>query len=155
MRRFKKRYSGVNINSVAILEKEAQLLNIYGLRNKKQIQKAKYLFGAWKRTYRSYVVENKTIKNLTTKLYRLGILQTPKPTLNTIEKFNLQSILKRRLQSVVKNKYNLTPFQARHYITSGLVFVDQKRISQPSFLVRTQNEEKIRLKIKSKDCQSG
>ncbi len=131
------------------LEKELALVGRYGLRNKKELWVANSLL----RTYRKQATsilgleESERIKKereLIKKLSRLGLLDE-NAVLDDVLGLSIEDILERRLQTMlVKLNLAKTPYQARQLIVHGHVYIGDRRVSAPGYLVTKEEESMIK-----------
>ncbi|MCQ5362907.1 MAG: 30S ribosomal protein S4 [Candidatus Methanomethylicia archaeon] len=131
------------------LEKELALVGKYGLRNKKELWVANSLL----RTYREQATsilgleESERIKKereLIKKLSRLGLLDE-NAVLDDVLGLSIEDILERRLQTMlVKLNLAKTPYQARQLIVHGHVYIGDRRVSAPGYLVTKEEESMIK-----------
>ena len=136
------------------LEREAQLVIKYGLRNKRELWRFENILRKYRRVARDLLSKvnlpgregelarakaNAVIK----KLVRLGILKED-ATLDDILNLTVEDFLERRLQTLV---YRLglakTIKQARQLITHGHIAIDGRRVTAPSYIVEKEEESKI------------
>ncbi|MCD6381099.1 MAG: 30S ribosomal protein S4 [Candidatus Odinarchaeota archaeon] len=130
------------------LIEELELIGKYGLRNKRELWRHKTMLRNVRHNARKLLAltgeeREKIQKELTGRLYRLGILDED-ATLDDILSLTVESILERRLQTMV---YRLglakSIYQARQLITHGHIALDGQVIKAPSFLIPRGFEEKI------------
>lgn len=133
---------------VDVLEEELKTLGQYGLRNKKELWRHKSMVSRFRAIARSLLSTStagrgKLEKQLLGRLSRLGIL--PKTAaLNDVLDLTLETILERRLQTLVFRKGLATSlYQARQLITHGHIAIGNRRVSSPSYLVKENEEAKI------------
>ncbi|MDD4250720.1 MAG: 30S ribosomal protein S4 [Candidatus ainarchaeum sp.] len=128
--------------------KEKQLKELYGLKNKKEFYRAETIIRAKRATARKLLALNlqtrlKRESELLTSLKKIGIL-TKTPTLDDVLTLNVESILERRLQTIVwrKGLANTTK-QARQFITHGHIAINGKKVNIPSYIVTFDEENNI------------
>ena len=130
------------------IKDERQLINGYGLQNKKEIWKAESLLRKFKGQAKSLIARRdeqskKEEKQLKEKLERLGLI-SKNAKLDDILSLNIKDILDRRLQTLLfKQKLARTAKQARQFILHGHVFVGEKKMNMPSYYVFADEENKI------------
>ena len=67
-------------------------------------------------------------------------------TLDDVLNLQVTDLLSRRLQTIVQKKlYFKTPYQARQAIVHGHVMIGDSVVTIPSYIVKTEEETKIRL----------
>lgn len=130
-------------------EKELQIK--YGLKNKREVWRAKSLIRNLRRQARLLVARLRTgekqaekeKEQLLKRLIRLGIL-TENSSLDDVLALNIESILSRRLQTLVYLKgFVYTPRQARQLIIHGHIAINGRKVNIPSYLVRKEEENVI------------
>ncbi|MDP6642032.1 MAG: 30S ribosomal protein S4 [Candidatus Nanoarchaeia archaeon] len=136
------------------IEEEKQILNEYGLRNKKEIWKIDSLLRRFRSQAKQLIATRtdqarKEEKLLIVKLAKLGLLNE-ESHLDDVLGLNLRDVLERRLQTLVYRK-NLarSAEQARQFIIHGHVVIDNKKITVPSYLVKKDEEDKLNFLPKS------
>ncbi|MBS7640566.1 MAG: 30S ribosomal protein S4 [Candidatus Bathyarchaeia archaeon] len=131
-----------------VLRSELLLLGQYGLRNKRELWRAKAMLSkirAMARSLLSMPVEKRAEleAKLLGKLKRLGILSEG-AVLDNVLDITVENILERRLQTIVFRKgLAKTPYQARQLIVHGHIAIGGKRVYSPGYLVKRDEEEEI------------
>ncbi len=134
------------------IKEEWELKKKYGLKNKREIWKAKSILRNFRGQARNLQARlrygdpqaEKQQKQLFTKLIRLGILEESNATLDAILSLTVEDILRRRLQTVVYLKgLARTPRQARQFIVHGHIAINGRRVTIPGYLVRRDEENAI------------
>lgn len=128
------------------IDEEHKLKERFGLRNLKEVWIAASELRRIRRNVRS-VLSGKAGaevgKDIIARLAKYSIV-APNATLDDLLVINIDSILNRRLQTIVTNKgMAKTVRQARQLITHGFIAVDGKRVTAPGFMVPAQEEGKI------------
>lgn len=130
-----------------ILE-EKVLLKDYGLKNKKEIWKMASILRRFKVQAKSLTAREdeqsaKETNLLISKLNRLKLV-SGKAKMETVLGLTLKDILDRRLQTIVYNRgLAKSVKQARQFIVHGHIFVGDKKVSVPSYLVLADEEDKV------------
>ena len=131
------------------IKQEKELSNKYGLSNKKEIWKMETRLRTFRRQARKLISDTsaqgeKEAVQLFGILNRYGILLKEDATLDDVLSLNVESILERRLQTLVFRKgLANTPKQARQFIVHGHISVNGRRINAPSYLVPMVEEDAI------------
>ncbi len=134
------------------IKEEWELQKKYGLKNKREIWKAKSLLRNFRGQARQLQAKlrygnpqaEKEQKLLFDKLIRLGILNDSNATLDAVLSLTVEDILRRRLQTIVYLKgLARTPKQARQFIVHGHIAIGDKKVTIPSYLVRKEEEELV------------
>lgn len=134
------------------LHREISLVGKYGLRNKKELWVANSLLRTFRRQASSILgleesLRIKKERELINKLYKMGFLGED-AVLDTILGLSVEDILERRLQTIlVKLNLAKTPYQARQMIVHGHVYIGDRRVSSPGYLVSREEESMIRCDI--------
>ena len=128
--------------------KEKQILKKYGLNNKDQYNTSLAMAQHYRAFFRRTPIENPTYETTLERLKRLGVLSKDKKL--DLNQITTEAFLKRRLETIVSEKYNLPIKLARQKITQKKVKVNDVLKTHCSFLVRVENEEKITLDERSK-----
>ena len=133
------------------IEAENALIKKYGLKNKREIWRAQTMLRKFRAQARSLLgkvtssdpqVKRET-EQLLGRLHRLGILPE-NATLDDVLALDVESILKRRLQTIVYLKGLVsTPFQARQFIVHGHICIDNRRVTAPGYMVLKKEENMI------------
>jgi len=128
-----------------VLEESTRLAGLYGLRNKRELWRAAYIAGKYRRIARKLLElpkeqRAKSEKIIIGKLQRMGVLGEG-AMLDDVLDLSTESILERRLQTLVWRKgFAKTPYMARQLIVHGKVMVAGRRIRQPGYLVPVEEE---------------
>ncbi len=134
-----------------LLLEELQLVGEYGLRNKKELWRARALLKWVVRRARSllYMTPEERApleKPFKEKLYKMGLIEDPNVPLDRILSLDVRAVLERRLQTIV---YRLglakSIHHARQLIVHGHIAVAGRRVTSPGFLVPRDLEDKISL----------
>ncbi len=133
------------------IKEENELKRKYGLKNKKEIWKARSILKKYRGLARDRgaliragnVQAEKESVELLKKLIKLGVLQEG-TELHHILALNIDQVLSRRLQTLVYEKgLANTPVQARQFITHGHISVRGRKMTVPGFLVPIDDEPHI------------
>lgn len=130
------------------IKEEKALMKKYGLRRKREIWKAEAILRSFRQRARELIAtrDKQKEKALIGKLSRMGLLPE-KAEVEDVLSLNIENILDRRLQTMVfKKGLAKTPLSARQMIVHGHVFVGEKKIFFPSYLVNVEEENKIIVK---------
>jgi len=129
----------------ARIEREKILMKEYGLRRKKEIWKAEAILRKYRRLARDLAANRneEMEKILIQKLNKLGLIKL-NANLDDILALTVESILNRRLQTLVKKKSLANTIkQARQFIVHGHIALNGQRIRWPSALIPADMEDKI------------
>ncbi|MCS7116415.1 MAG: 30S ribosomal protein S4 [Nitrososphaerota archaeon] len=142
---------------------ELNLVGTYGLRNKRELWKAKTELSRIRHQARLLLAtppNERIVKEskLMSRLRRLGLISSS-ATLDDVLGLTVEDILNRRLQTIVwKKGLAKTPYQARQMITHGHIMVNDRVVTIPSYMVSSDEEGSVRIREDSpliKVVQSG
>ena len=136
------------------IEEENALMKEYGFKNKRELWKMTSMLRKFKERAKQYVKEDpKNIslrKELIKKLYSLGLVDLD-AKIDDILGLPLKKILDRRIQTIVfKKGLALSIRQARQFIVHGAIMIGDRKITSPSYIVKRDEEDKVRINPKSK-----
>ena len=132
------------------IDEERVIKKQLGLKNKKEIWKAvsairkiksqaKNLISEKAKNSKQALIEE---KQLLSKLKKYGLLK--ENTLEALLNLQPQDIFSRRLQTIVHKKgLSLTAKQARQFIIHGHIFVNERKVTVPSYIVSIEEENTI------------
>jgi len=151
MKRKHKKYSRPKrpFDKIRILEEE-KIKKEFGLKNKKEIWKAESKIKSIREKAKKVIsADSAEQEKLFNQLKKIGLSVNSIADVLSIEK---KDYLKRRLQTIlVDKKLANTTKQARQLITHKKVFVGNKTVNIPSYIVPVELENKIKLKVKKKE----
>jgi small subunit ribosomal protein S4 len=127
------------------IESENQVVKKFGLKNKKEIWKAKSKVSLYRKRAKSLIGKDmETQQKFFEKLNKMGLNVV---MISDILALTEEDLLNRRLQTIVfKKKIANSPRQARQLIVHKRILVDGKVVNTPSFLVTKEFEGKISVK---------
>jgi small subunit ribosomal protein S4 len=138
----------------ARIDKEKVLIKKYGLKNKKEIWKAEAILRKFTKQAKKLIKEKseqarKEESQLLKKLARLNLLPE-NSKIEDVLSLKIENILDRRIQTLLdKNKQANTINQARQFIVHGHITLENKKINVPSYLIKKDEETKIKFNEKS------
>lgn len=147
MRRFKSSFKRSKNFNLFQLKRKSDLIQKYGLKNKKEYSKLAELLTKNRTVFRRYTSTDPIFQSVLKKLHTLDVLSEQQYDKKDQDSLDLEAFMKRRLQTLVSQKFNLTLFQARQKITHGKVKVENKIRRFPGYLIRKCNEEGITLDL--------
>jgi len=133
------------------IKAENELVKKYGLKNKREVWKARTKLRKLRGQARELLAKvkgtetqgKKESDQLLMHLNKLNILPL-NSTLDDVLALEIESILSRRLQTIVYlNGLANTPDQARQLISHGHIAVGERKVTVPSYLVTKDEEAKI------------
>jgi small subunit ribosomal protein S4 len=142
------------------ITEEKELMKKYGLKNKREIWRAKSMLRRFRQQARTLLglsgpEADKQAKELTSRLKSLGVLKTD--NMEDILALTVSDLLDRRLQTVVYNKGLVNTIkEARQLVVHKHVMVGEHMVSVPSYKVKKSEEDLIKLKgVKVKEVDEG
>ena len=130
------------------IEEERRLLKEFGLKNKKELWKARSILREYRRRARDITAnkDKKEEETLLKKLVKFNILQKT-DGIDDVLALCVEDILNRRLQTILyrKNMAN-TIKQARQFIVHGHVKMNDRKVTFPSYFVPAEEETKLAIK---------
>lgn len=139
------------------IKSERELIKKYGLKNHKEVWKAKTYLGKHREQARELLAKVSTANpqakkesdQLLLHLTRMGILSMG-ASLDDVLALETEAVLSRRLQTLVYLKgFSSTPYQARQLICHGHVAVKGRKVTIPSYMVGKEEETQIQYTLRS------
>ena len=127
------------------LGSERALMDKYGLRRKKELRIAEAILRGFRSQAKQLLtkVDENRKQVLFGKLQSLNILGADQ-NLDDVLALALEDILERRLQTIINKKgFAKTVKQSRQMITHGRVYINSRKMTFPSYLVRKAEEDTI------------
>jgi len=133
------------------IKSERELLKKYGLKNHKEVWKAKTYLGRYRHHARELLAKigskdpqvKKESEQLLLHLTRIGVLPAGS-SLDDVLALETESVLSRRLQTLVYLKgLSTTPDHSRQLIIHGHIAIDNKKVTIPSYMVVKDEENAI------------
>ncbi len=150
VKKLKKQYETPNEGwSEERIAKEDELIEQYGLKNKREVYKAESELRALRREARNLVAEEDETQrqDLIERANSLGLVKED-AQLENILTLNTTDILERRLQSAVNRRgYADTANEARQMVVHGHVYVDGERVNIPGYLLTKEEEKEIEVRM--------
>lgn len=130
------------------IESERVILKDYGLKNKREIYKMESKLRSFYRQARSLIsrfdAQSKIEeKRFLERLHKYNLIDKSSKVEDALN-LKLNNVLDRRLQTLVyKQGLAKSVKQARQFIVHGHIFVNDKKVNVPSYLVKKDEETKI------------
>lgn len=130
------------------IDYEKKIIQEYGLKNKKEIWKTKANLGHYTKRVKSIISKtgdesNEETNVLLTKLQLLGLVKD-NAKLDDVLSLSVKEFLERRLQTLVFRKGLVKSIkQARQVITHEHICINGKKISSPSYIVSSAEEQGV------------
>ena len=123
---------------------EARLMRIYGLKNKREIMKARSIIRGMRARARQLFAREEGKEELFAKIKRLGLLKGDF-TLDDVLGLKVEDLLERRLQTIVYRKgLANTIKQARQLIVHRHIAIGDRIVTVPGYLVTVEEEKLVR-----------
>ena len=129
---------------------ELRTVGTYGLRTKRELWKAHTELSRVRHQARSLLALRREVREerepvLMSSLARIGLVSKD-ATLDDVLNLQVTDLLGRRLQTLVWKKLGFrSPYQARQAVVHGHVMIGDRIVDIPSYTVRTDEEDVIRL----------
>ena len=129
---------------------ELKTLGTFGLKTKRELWKTQTELSRVRLQARSLLALRQEIRErkepvLIQSLSKIGLVDQ-NSTLDDVLNLQVNDLLERRLQTIaLKKLYFKTPYQARQAIVHGHVMIENSVVTIPSYVVKTEEEAKIRL----------
>jgi len=142
----------------AAIAEENEIVKKYGLKNKKELWKARERLRRIRQQARKLLGHSgdealKEKQDLIGKLTKWGVLKYT--NLDEILALKVEDLLERRLQTIVfKNALAKTVKQARQLVTHKHVIVGSRIVSVPGYIVRKSEEDAVKLSPLSQSITS-
>jgi len=139
------------------IKSERELIKKYGLKNHKEVWKAKTYLGKHREQARELLAKlgtatpqaKKESDQLLLHLTRMGIVAMG-ASLDDVLALDTEVVLSRRLQTLVYLKgFSSTAYQARQLISHGHIAVDGRKVTVPGYMVAKDQEGHIQYTIRS------
>jgi len=129
---------------------ELKILGTFGLKTKRELWKARTELSRVRNQARSLLALRQEVRDkeepiLIHSLSRIGLVEH-NATLDDVLNLEINDLLSRRLQTIIMKKfYFKTPYQARQAISHGHVMVGDRIVNIPSYVVKVEEENKVKL----------
>ena len=133
-----------------LLMDELKTLGAFGLKTKRELWKTQTELSRVRLHARSLLALRREVRErkepiLIQSLSKIGLVDQ-NSTLDDVLNLQVTDLLSRRLQTIAQKKlYFKTPYQARQAIVHGHVMIGDSVVTIPSYVVKTEEEAKIRL----------
>ena len=125
------------------IKEEKAIVSTYGLKNKKEVWKAKSTIRSLRQRARQLFTSDKGQEELFKRIKQSGFI-TSDFGIDDVLGLNVENVLERRLQTLVYRKgFAKTVGQARQLITHGHIFIDDRVVTIPGYMVNINEDSKI------------
>ena len=131
------------------IEQEKELIEEFGLANKREVYKAESELRGLRRQARKAAASEKEDqkKPLLEKAHRLGLIKADGEIVDILS-LETRDILNRRLQTAVERKgFADTAKEARQRVVHGHIFIDGERVNVPGYLLTQEEEKEVELRM--------
>ena len=146
VKKLKKQYETPNEGwSQERINREVQLMEDYGLKNKQEVFKAQSQLRDVRREARKLAAseDKEERKKLLEKANKLGLVKKDSK-IEDLLSLNVTDFLNRRLQTAVNRRgHTDTAKEARQLVVHGHVYVDGQRVTTPSYMLTQEEEKKL------------
>jgi small subunit ribosomal protein S4 len=131
-----------------VLLEELRLIGVFGLRNKRELWRARTKVSLLRRRARGFLslgVDERaeSERSLVSKLHRMGMVGEG-ANLEEILTLSVEDLLERRLQTMVwRRELAKSLYQSRQMITHGHIAINGQKITAPSYHVTTEDERTL------------
>lgn len=135
------------------INREDQLIEDFGLKNKREVYKAQSQLRDFRRQARKLAAseDEEQRQDFLDRVNRLGLIRED-DGLEQVLSLNATDILDRRLQTAVSRKGLAdTPLQARQLVTHGHVHLNGQRVTVPGYLLTQEEEKKVHVELPEPD----
>jgi len=129
---------------------ELKTVGTFGLKTKRELWKSRTELSRLRHQARSLLAVRQEVREkeepiLMHSLSRIGLVEKS-ATLDDVLNLEINDLLARRLQTIVFKKFFFkTPYQARQAISHGHVLIGDRVINRPSYVVKVDEEDRIKL----------
>ena len=129
---------------------ELKTVGTFGLKTKRELWKSRTELSRLRHQARSLLAVRQEVREkeepiLMHSLSRIGLVEKT-ATLDDVLNLEIENLLARRLQTIVFKKFFFkTPYQARQAISHGHVLIGDRVINRPSYVVKVEEEDSIKL----------
>ena len=134
---------------------ELKTLGTFGLRNKRELWKARTELSRVRHQARSLLAVRQEVRAekepiLMKSLSKIGLVSAD-ATLDDVLNLTANDLLSRRLQTIVTKKLGFkTPYQARQAVIHGHIMIGERKVDIPSYTVTVEEEDSIHFAPESK-----
>lgn len=155
VKKLKKQYETPNEGwSEERIQREEELREEYGLKNKREIYKAQSQLRSFRREARKLVAEeddSEQVQEIKQRAHELGLVKGG-AELEDLFTLNVTDFLDRRLQTAVNRRgYADTVKEARQLVVHGHVYVNGQRVNVPGYLLTKEEEKEVELRMPEKE----
>jgi small subunit ribosomal protein S4 len=138
------------------IEEESELMEEFGLRNKKEVYRAESELRGLRRQARKAIAaeSEEQRKPLLEKANSLGLIKQD-GSIEDVLSLDTRDILDRRLQTTVERKgYADTVMEARQLIVHGHVYLEGDRVTVPGYLLTQEEEKNLDLRMPEQEDEA-
>mgnify|MGYP006269233539 CR=1 FL=1 len=131
------------------IEEEKELIEEFGLRNKKEVYRAESELRGLRRQARKAIAaeSDEQRKPLLERAHSLGLIKSD-GNIDDVLSLSTRDFLERRIQTAVERKgYADTAKEARQLVVHGHVYLNGEKVSVPGYLLTQEEEKELELRM--------
>lgn len=135
------------------IEQEKELIEEFGLRNKKEVYRAESELRGLRRQARKAIAADSDDQTepLLERAHNLGLIKND-GTIEDLLSLDTRDFLNRRIQTAVERKgFADTVKEARQLVVHGHIYVDDQKVSVPGYLLTQDEEKELELRMPEQD----
>ena len=135
------------------IEQEKELIEEFGLRNKKEVYRAESELRGLRRQARKAIAaeSDEQTQPLLERAHSLGLIKSD-GTIDDVLSLNTRDFLNRRIQTAVERKgFADTVVEARQLVVHGHIYLDGQKVNVPGYLLTQEEEKELELRMPEQD----
>ena len=131
------------------IEEEKELIEEFGLRNKKEVYRAESELRGLRRQARKAIAaeSDEQRKPLLERAHSLGLIKSD-GTIDDVLSLSTRDFLERRIQTAVERKgYADTAKEARQLVVHGHIYLNGEEVNVPGYLLTQEEEKELELRM--------
>ena len=131
------------------IEEEKELIEEFGLRNKKEVYRAESELRGLRRQARKAIAaeSDEQRKPLLERAHSLGLIKSG-GTIDDVLSLSTRDFLERRIQTAVERKgYADTAKEARQLVVHGHIYLNGEEVNVPGYLLTQEEEKELELRM--------
>lgn len=131
------------------IEQEKELIEEFGLRNKKEVYRAESELRGLRRQARKAIAaeSDEQTEPLLERAHSLGLIKSD-GTIDDVLSLNTRDFLNRRIQTAVERKgFADTVKEARQLVVHGHIYLNGQKVSVPGYLLTQEEEKELELRM--------
>jgi len=131
------------------IEQEKELIEEFGLRNKKEVYRAESELRGLRRQARKAIAaeSDEQTQPLLERAHSLGLIKSD-GTIDDVLSLNTRDFLNRRIQTAVERKgFADTAKEARQLVVHGHIYLNGQKVNVPGYLLTQEEEKELELRM--------